>query len=118
MTPTVLVAAIISASIALPLSFPFHASWLDIGILTGMGTIQAGLGCLLMTLASRHITAAEVALFALLETILGPLWVWIGVGEQPSNLAIVGGIIVVASLAINEFIALRGQRETRTAVPS
>ena len=118
MTPTVLVAAIISAGVALPLSFPFHASWQDIGILTGMGTIQAGLGCLLMTLASRHITAAEVGLFALLETILGPLWVWIGVGEQPSNLAIVGGIIVVASLAINEFIALRGQRETRTAVPS
>ena len=74
-----------------------------------------------MTLASRHITAAEVALFALLETILGPLWVWIGVGEQPSNLAIVGGIIVVASLAIHEFVGLHGQRktaETTTAVPS
>jgi drug/metabolite transporter (DMT)-like permease len=121
MTPAVLVAAIISAGVALPFSFPLHASWQDIGILTGMGTIQAGLGCLLMTLASQHITAAEVGLFALLETILGPLWVWIGVGEQPSNLAIVGGIIVVASLAINELVGLRGQRktaETLTRLPS
>ncbi len=117
MTPAVLVAAIISAGVALPFSFPFHASWQDIGILTGMGTIQAGLGCLLMTLASQHITAAEVGLFALLETILGPLWVWIGVGEQPSNLAIVGGIIVVASLAINELVGLRGQRKTAETLP-
>ena len=63
MTPSVLVAAIISACVALPFSFPFHASWQDIGILACMGTVQAGLGCLLMTLASRHITAAEVGLF-------------------------------------------------------
>ena len=113
MTPSVLVAALISACVALPFSLPFHASTQDISILAGMGTIQAGLGCLLMTLASRHITAAEVGLFALLETILGPLWVWIGVGEQPSNLAIVGGVIVVTSLATNGFIGLR--QETKTA---
>ena len=77
-----------------------------------MCTLQGGLGCLLMTLAARHITAVEVSLLALLETILGPLWVWIGVGERPSDLAIVGGLVVVASLALNELLGLYGQSRT------
>ncbi len=115
MTPAVLVAAILSSAVALPFSLPFQAAWQDIGILACMGTIQGGLGCLLMTRAARHITAVEVSLLALLETILGPLWVWVGVGERPSDLAIVGGLLVVGSLALNELLGLYGQRHTGAA---
>jgi len=115
MTPAILVAALISSAVALPFSLPFQAAWPDIGTLACMGTLQGGLGCLLMTLAARYITAVEVSLLALLETILGPLWVWIGVGERPSDLAIVGGLVVVASLALNELLGLYGQRRTGEA---
>ena len=118
MTPVVLVAALISGGVALPLSLPLQAAWPDIGTLACMGTLQGGLGCLLMTLAARYITAVEVSLLALLETILGPLWVWIGVGEQPSDLAIVGGVVVVASLALNEFLGLYRQRTVEAPLPS
>ena len=115
MTPAILVAALLSSAVALPFSLPFQAAWQDIGILACMGTIQGGLGCLLMTLAARYITAVEVSLLALLETILGPLWVWVGVGERPSDLAIVGGLVVVASLALNELLGVYGQSRTAEA---
>lgn len=119
MTPAILVAAIISSAVALPFSLPFQAAWQDIGTLACMGTLQGGLGCLLMTLAARYITAVEVSLLALLETILGPLWVWIGVGERPSDLAIIGGLVVVASLALNELLGLYGQsRIVEAPLPS
>jgi len=114
MTPTVLVAAIISAGVALPLSFPFHASWQDIGILTGMGTIQAGLGCLLMTLASRHITAAEVGLFALLETILGPLWVWLAISETPTYATIMGGLVIMVAIVVQAYTTATTSAQTST----
>ena len=104
MMPTVLVAGLICVAVTLPLSVPFLASWKDIGVLACMGTFQAGLGCILMTLAARHISAAEIGLLSLLETTLGPVWVWLGVGERPSDLAILGGVIVVAALAINELV--------------
>lgn len=105
-SPTVLVAGVFALFIALPFSLPFHASWQDVGTLACMGTFQTGLGCLLMTLASRHISAAEIGLLSLLETTLGPVWVWIGVGERPSDLALLGGSVVVTSLVVNELVGV------------
>jgi drug/metabolite transporter (DMT)-like permease len=53
-----------------------------------------------LSLASRYTHASNVSLLLLLETVLGPLWVWIGVGEEPTPMMLVGGVIVVGSLAI------------------
>lgn len=53
-----------------------------------------------LSLASRYTHASNVSLLLLLETVLGPLWVWIGVGEGPTPMMLVGGVIVVGSLAI------------------
>jgi len=52
-----------------------------------------------LSLASRHTHASNVSLLLLLETVLGPLWVWLGVGEAPTPMMFAGGVIVVASLA-------------------
>jgi len=60
----------------------------DLVIAVLMGWIQFGIGFMCFTIATRYIMASEVALFALTESILGPIWVWIGVGEQPSLLTI------------------------------
>jgi drug/metabolite transporter (DMT)-like permease len=60
--------------------------------------------------ASRHLVAAEVTFFMLLEFALGPLWVWIFVAEVPSQGTLVGGILVIASVTVHAFIELRRSR--------
>lgn len=110
MVPTVAIAGLLSLVVALPGALPFSASLHDIGILALMGMVQLGLGCMLMTLAARHLSAAEVGLLSLLETTLGPIWVWIGIGERPTDVALVGGIVVVGALALNGLLGLVPQR--------
>ena len=53
-----------------------------------------------LSLASRYTAAANVSLLMLLETVLGPLWVWLGTGEAPTARMLTGGAIVVGALAI------------------
>tara|TARA_B100001123_G_scaffold448095_1_gene607807 strand:- start:2380 stop:3246 length:867 start_codon:yes stop_codon:yes gene_type:complete len=60
-----------------------------------------------VTLAPRYITAAEVNLFFLLETIFGPLWVWLVIREQPSIETIIGGSIIISTIAIHSSLNLR-----------
>jgi len=96
------------------MGWPLTASWHDVGVLAVMGVFQLGLGCLLLTLAVPHLSAAEIGLLSLLETTLGPVWVWLGIGEQPSEPALFGGVIVITSLLVNE---IAGTQRTRF-VPS
>jgi drug/metabolite transporter (DMT)-like permease len=113
MVPTVFIAGVLSCLMTLPLAWPFGATHTDLALLAFMGMGQLGLGCLLMTIATRHLSAAEVSLLGLLEITLGPIWVWLGVGERPSDLALVGGLIVLAALVGNELVG----RRRRAAVP-
>lgn len=107
MVPTVLFAGLIALVVALPLGWPLTASWRDVGVLAVMGVFQLGLGCLLLMLAVPHLSAAEIGLLSLLETTMGPVWVWLGIGERPSDLALVGGVIVITSLLVNEMTAIQ-----------
>ena len=61
----------------------------------------------LITLAPRFISAAEVNLFFLLETILGPLWVWFVIKEQPSTETIIGGVVIIATIATHSILSLK-----------
>ncbi len=72
-----------------------------------LGVFQVGLGFSFITWASRYIPAAEVTLLALVETVLGPLWVWIFVGEVPLTATLIGGGMIVASVAAYAMLALR-----------
>ena len=62
---------------------------------------------MLLVLASRALLAPEIALLGLLEVVLGPLWVWFAVGEDPGRATLVGGSIVLAALVLNEVAAVR-----------
>ena len=62
-----------------------------------------------VTLAPRYITAAEVNLFFLLETIFGPLWVWLVIKEQPSMETIIGGSIIIITIAIHSTLVLKNK---------
>ena len=61
----------------------------------------------LVTIAPRFIPAEEVNLFFLLETIIGPLWVWLIIKEQPSIETIQGGLIIILTIAVHSFLKLK-----------
>jgi len=107
MVPAVMIAGLISMAVALPFALPFDTSVRDLAVLAPMGCLQVGLGCLLMTRATRTLSAGEIGLLSLIETILAPIWVWLGVGERPSALALTGAAIVLGALLANEWIGLR-----------
>ncbi len=108
--PTVLVGAVFAMIPALILGGPFTVSSHDLSLLAFMGCVQLGMGCWLMTLAVPHLRAAEMGLLALTETILAPLWVWLGTGEAPGAAALTGGLLIVGALAANGWVTLRSER--------
>ena len=108
--PTVWVGALFAMLPALILGGPFTASGQDLVLLAIMGCVQLGMGCWLMTLAVPHLRAAEMGLLALTETILAPLWVWLGTGEAPGAAALSGGLLIVGALAANGWVTLRSER--------
>ncbi len=105
--PTVFVGGLIAMVPALFIGWPLTVSMHDLSLLALMGCVQLGVGCWLMTLAVRHLRAAEMGLLALTETILAPLWVWIGVGEMPTSAALDGGVLIVGALVVNAGFSLR-----------
>ena len=64
----------------------------------------------LVTIAPRFIPAAEVNLFFLLETIIGPIWVWLIIKEQPSLETMQGGAVIITAIAIHSFIKLKNSK--------
>ncbi len=107
--PAVFIGGVLSALLMLPFAAPFRAELRDLLLLALLGFFQLGLPCMLMVAAARHLTAAEVALLAMLEVLLGPLWAWLGAGEVPAPSTLAGGAVVLAALAFNE-VAAHGSR--------
>jgi len=105
--PAVMLGGALSCLLALPFALPFSATPRDIALLAFLGVTQLGLPCMLLVLASRALLAPEIALLGLLEVVLGPLWVWLGAGEEPAAATLTGGAVVLAALAGNELAALR-----------
>lgn len=90
----------------------------DLGLLVLLGFGQIALGLALFTVGARLIPASEVALISLLEIVLGPLWVWIVLSEQPPLLTILGGgVIVLAVLLLATRSAHATVGRTRAVAP-
>jgi len=100
-------AIIITSAICLGLGLSFVLSPSDGGIAMGMGVFQVGAGLILYTLGSRSLPAAELALLSLAEVLLGPLWVWLFLGETASVNTLIGGAVLLVAIAGN---ALSGKR--------
>ena len=79
----------------------------DLFIVPLMSIMCVAIPFVLVTIAPRFIPAEEVNLFFLLETIIGPFWVWMVIKEQPSIETIQGGIIIILTIAIHSFLKLR-----------
>ena len=79
--------------------------WLILG-----GAVLLPVALALITVGPRYLPAPEAAMLGLLETILGPFWVWLVIGENPGWRSMVGGSIVVTVLFVHALVRFRGER--------
>jgi len=110
MVPAMGLGGLVAALLALPLASPLAATASDFRYLAISGLVVLPLGFGLLAVAPRYIPGAEVALITLLEVVLGPLWVWLVLGEVPAPAAVLGGSIVIGALAFNSAALMRASR--------
>ena len=79
----------------------------DLIIVPLMSVMCVAIPFVLVTIAPRFIPAEEVNLFFLLETIIGPIWVWLIINERPSLEALQGGLVIIVTIAIHSFLKLK-----------
>ena len=79
----------------------------DLLLLALLGVVILPVSLTLITRATHRLPAPEVNLIALLETVLGPLWVWLALGETPSPEVLGGGVLVLGAVTIHSVLALR-----------
>jgi drug/metabolite transporter (DMT)-like permease len=115
MAPATCLSQVILVVVFLPFATPGEIAGDDIFWLASLGIGQIGLGFALLTVGARLIPAAQVGLITLLEVVLGPLWVWLAMDEQPSTLTLVGGTIVIVAIVIQ---TLETPREADEALPA
>ena len=66
-----------------------------------MGPLQLGIPLILFVIAARSVPAVTLALIALLDVGLNPLWAWIGFGEEPTRDALIGAAAIVAAVVFS-----------------
>ena len=115
MLPAAGLAALLTAVFASLSARPRAADARDLVLLAIFGAGQLGLGMILFTAGARRIPVAEASLIAVLESVLGPVWVWLLLGENPGLPSIVGGVIVLAALAGHTAADLRLERSVAGA---
>ena len=107
LVPAAVVGKLIVALFALFFIESFTLTKSDQIIVPLMCIMCVAIPFVLVTIAPRFIPAAEVNLFFLLETIIGPIWVWLVIQEQPSIETIQGGAVIITAIAIHSFIKLK-----------
>ncbi|MFT3776864.1 MAG: DMT family transporter [Ottowia sp.] len=107
LVPAVLVGALISSAVTLPLAWPFQAAGRDLAWLGFLGLAQLAIPCVLAMLCAQALPAPEVALLALLEVVFGIALVWLIAGETPRPEVLAGGSLVIGALLGNELLGWR-----------
>ena len=107
LVPAAVVGKLLVATFALLFVENFALINQDLIIVPLMCILCVAIPFVLVTIAPRFIPAAEVNLFFLLETIIGPIWVWLIIKEQPSVETLLGGLIIIITIAIHSFLKLR-----------
>jgi drug/metabolite transporter (DMT)-like permease len=106
MAPASALATSLTALVALPFAEPLQTGPRDLALLALFGVGNYGTGFLLFMAGARWIPAAQSALIGMLETVLGPLWVWLVVNERPGLATLTGGALILAALLANTLIEL------------
>ena len=109
MLPSVVVGGLLTAVLMLPFVNPFDVTARDLVLLVLMGAVLMPLGQMLLTAAPRYIPVPEIALIVLLEAVLAPTWVWLALDEVPPGQTIVGGAIIILTLAVHFTLMARSK---------
>ena len=107
LVPAAVVGKLFVATFALFFIESFVLENQDLIIVPLMCILCVAIPFVLVTIAPRFIPAAEVNLFFLLETIIGPIWVWLVIREEPSIETLYGGAVIIATIAVHSFLKLR-----------
>ena len=107
LVPAAVVGKLFVATFALFFIESFLLIEKDLLIVPLMCILCVAIPFVLVTIAPRFIPAAEVNLFFLLETIIGPIWVWLIIKEQPSIETLQGGVVIIGTIAIHSFLKLK-----------
>ena len=109
LVPCVLVGAVISTLVTVPLALPFAATGTDVAWLALLGLVQLAIPCTLSVICARVLKAPEISLLALLEVIFGIALAWLGANEVPGPTVLVGGALVLGALLVNELLGWRAR---------
>lgn len=103
------------AVFCIPFLFSLQSlSFSDIWMVTFLGVFQIGLAYAIFTYGLKRVFAIEASLISLIEPVLNPIWVYIGYGEIPSFMAIIGGIIIISAISSRTVILESGFTKFRT----
>ena len=102
LTSSVLLGAVISAALTLPMAWPLGVGAHDLALLAVLGVFQLGIPCILVMRAAAHLAAAQTSLLALLEVVFGIVLTWLFGNETPGWATVAGGLTVLGALVYNE----------------
>jgi drug/metabolite transporter (DMT)-like permease len=112
MVPSLGLSGLMVAAIAFPLSDPGSVTAEGFAYLVLLGLFILPLAFSLITIGPRYIPAPEVSLLMLLESILGPLWVWLVLNEIPQNETLIGGTLVITTLIFHSGLSYWRKKDT------
>jgi drug/metabolite transporter (DMT)-like permease len=94
---------------------PIAATPHDMAVAAAIGAVVVALGMVMFTLGSRVVPAAELTLLSLVEVLLGPIWVWLALGETASTNTLIGGAVLLAGVVLNALAGATGNRRQGVA---
>ncbi len=111
MSVAILIGAVItmaaSGAMALASGTGLAAPAVDAGLAVIYGVLVIGGGIVMLTIGARSVPAAEIIVLSMSEVVLASIWVWLAFGEVPSILTLIGGAIVLGSIAIQAAVGMR-----------
>jgi drug/metabolite transporter, DME family len=119
MLPAALLGSVISilfaGAVILARGEPILALPRDIGVALAIGAVVVALGMVMFTLGSRVVPAAELTLLSLVEVLLGPIWVWLALGETASRNTLIGGAVLLGGVVLNALAGATGAKQQGVA---
>lgn len=110
MVPAISLAGFVAAAVALPSAWPVGISLHDFVVIGANGLVLVPAAFVLLAAGSRFLPSPQVSLLMMLETIFGPLLAWAVIDEQPPPLAVLGGTVIVGTLALHFLATFREER--------
>jgi DME family drug/metabolite transporter len=107
--------SLFAAGMLIALGQPILASPHDMAVAFAIGFVVVAMGMVLFTLGSRVVPAAELTLLSLVEVLLGPIWVWLALGETATQNTLLGGGVLLAGVVFNAVMGGRGPRQEGVA---